>query len=48
MAEHHAADVQDDADFAEHVRTYHLFLKLFKFAALGVIIILIVLAFVTL
>jgi hypothetical protein len=48
MAEHHATDVEADADFAEHVRTYHLFLNLFKFALLGIISVLIILAFVTL
>ncbi len=48
MAQHHATDVQDDADFAEHVKTYHLFVNLFKFALLGIVCILIILAFVTL
>ncbi len=48
MAEHHATDVQDDADFAEHVRTYHLFLNLFKFGLLGIVCILIILAVLTL
>jgi hypothetical protein len=49
MAEHQGADVaQGDADFAEHLRTYHLFLNLFKFGLLGVICVLILLAVVTL
>lgn len=48
MAEHHVADMQNDADFEEHVRTYHLFLNLFKFGLLGVVCVLIILAVVTL
>jgi hypothetical protein len=49
MAEHQAVDMgTTDADFAEHMRTYHLFLNLFKFGLVGVICILIILAVVTL
>lgn len=48
MAQHHATDVQGDADFAEHVRTYHLFLNLFKFGLLAIVCALIILAVLTL
>jgi hypothetical protein len=48
MTEHTITDTQADADFAEHVRTYHLFLNLCKFGLLTVVIILIILAVVTL
>jgi hypothetical protein len=47
MADHHAMDVGTDADF-EHVKTYHLFLKLLKYGLIGVICVLIILAVVTL
>lgn len=48
MAEHLASNAEADADFAEHVRTYHLFLNLLKFGLIGVVIALIILAVVTL
>jgi Bacterial aa3 type cytochrome c oxidase subunit IV len=48
MAEHLATDVATDADFAEHVRTYRLFCNLFKYALVGIICALIILAIVTL
>jgi hypothetical protein len=48
MADHHAMDIGTDADFAEHVKTYHLFLKLLKYGLIGVICVLIILAIVTL
>ena len=48
MADHRAMDVGTDADFVEHVKTYHLFLKLLKYGLLGVICVLIILAVVTL
>jgi hypothetical protein len=47
MAEHAVTDTETDADFAEHLRTYHGFLNLFKFGLVGVIILLILLAVVT-
>ncbi|MGH6817809.1 MAG: aa3-type cytochrome c oxidase subunit IV [Methylovirgula sp.] len=44
MAEHAVTDTASDPDFAEHVRTYRLFLGLLKFGLLGVILLLIILA----
>jgi Bacterial aa3 type cytochrome c oxidase subunit IV len=50
MAEHHAvsADGHPDMDYAEHEGTYRLFLTLLKYSAIGVVLILIILAFLTL
>ncbi len=43
-----AADPNSEAEFAHHVQTYRLFINGFKYGALGVIAILILLAFLTL
>lgn len=49
MADSHALSVAaSDADFAEHIKTYRLFVSLFKYGVIGVVAILIILAFVTL
>lgn len=46
MAEDHAHPVgQPDRDFAEHERTYHLFLQLVKYSVIGVVALLALLAF---
>jgi Bacterial aa3 type cytochrome c oxidase subunit IV len=47
MAEHAVTDTASDPDFAEHVRTYHLFLGLLKYGLLGVVLLLIFLAVTT-
>ncbi len=47
MAEHAVTDTAADADFAERVKTYRLFLGLLKFGLLGVVILLIILAVTT-
>ena len=36
---------QADADFQEHVETYHLFLDLAKYVAVGVIVLLVGMAY---
>jgi Bacterial aa3 type cytochrome c oxidase subunit IV len=47
MANDHAQSVDHPAmDYEEHERTYKLFLRLLKFTAIGVICILILLAFI--
>jgi hypothetical protein len=50
MANPHAmpVDAQNGADFAEHEKTYQLFLTLLKFGLIGVLAVLVILAFVTL
>ncbi|HLH10422.1 MAG TPA: aa3-type cytochrome c oxidase subunit IV [Methylovirgula sp.] len=48
MAEHAIMDTENDADFAEHVRTYKMFVRLLKLGIVGVVILLIILAVVTL
>jgi hypothetical protein len=50
MAEQHAlsAGGHPDMDYAEHEKTYRLFLGLVKYCSIGTIIILIVLAYLTL
>ncbi|WOJ91114.1 aa3-type cytochrome c oxidase subunit IV [Methylocapsa polymorpha] len=46
MAEDHAHPAgQTDADFAEHEKTYHLFLQLVKYTVIGVAALLALLAF---
>jgi hypothetical protein len=47
MAEHAITETAPDADFAEHVRTYHQFLSILKYGLVGVIILLIILAVTT-
>lgn len=37
-----------DADYAEHLRTYRLFLRLVHYSLIGAVVILILLAFITL
>jgi len=48
MASQLAGAGVSDADFAEHVATYRLFINGMKYGAVAVVIILIVLAFLTL
>ncbi len=50
MANQHAvsADAQVDADFAEHVKTYRMFLNLLKIALACVVVALVTLAITTL
>ncbi|MGP0060890.1 MAG: aa3-type cytochrome c oxidase subunit IV [Beijerinckiaceae bacterium] len=50
MAEQHtvSAGGQSDNDYAEHEKTYRLFLMLFKYGALGVVLVLILMAILTL
>jgi hypothetical protein len=50
MAEQHAvsAEGHSDMDYAEHEKTYRMFIGLTKWGAAGVIVILIILAFLTL
>ena len=43
-----AADPNSEVEFAHHVQTYRLFVNGFKYGALGVIAILILLAILTL
>ncbi len=47
MADHAITDTAPDADFAEHVRTYHRFLSILKFSLAGIVILLIILAVTT-
>jgi hypothetical protein len=46
MADHAVTDTETDADFADHLRTYHQFLSLLKFGLVGVVTLLIILAVV--
>ena len=48
MVEQHAAAGHSDLDFAEHEKTYHLFLGFVKYGVIGVIAIVILLAILTL
>jgi hypothetical protein len=50
MAEHHAvsSDGHPDMDYAEHERTYRLFLGLLKYGSVGVVACLVLLALLTL
>ena len=48
VEQHAAADGHSDMDFAEHEKTYHMFLGFVKYGALGVILIVILLAVLTL
>lgn len=41
---HAAAGDHPDMDYAEHDRTYHLFLNLIKFGGIGVILVVVLLA----
>jgi hypothetical protein len=47
MAEHAMTNTAADADFAERVRTYRQFLSILKFALLGIVVLLIILAVTT-
>lgn len=45
MAEHHShAEGHPDMDYAEHDRTFHLFLTLTKWATIGVVGVMILMA----
>jgi len=50
MADQHAASAEGDSniDFAEHEKTYRLFISLLKYSTAGILLILIILAFLTL
>ncbi|MGO9005217.1 MAG: aa3-type cytochrome c oxidase subunit IV [Beijerinckiaceae bacterium] len=50
MAEQHAVSAggYSDNDYAEHEKTYRLFLALFKYGTLGAVLVLILLAILTL
>lgn len=48
MADNHAEGGHPDMDYAEHERTYALFLNLTKYGAIGCIVLVIIMAVLTL
>ena len=49
MADHHVSEAGHPAmDYAEHERTYALFIKLFKYGTVAVVVFVVLLAYLTL